>query len=363
MEYCPVAYCSKAHDRGWRALARVLHFWPLMELGSTLFITGAFVIAFDYVDGKDRELRDDARLRRLLVESAPDFRDAVVRGFAVESEDLKRVATPALLDSIATHALSLRLGDKTFASEVYTEVRDQAIRAPERWHDVQVSIRVSAADPGETTLQRAPAFVVTVKWEYTVIPSHANQRFACVSDRDEYHELINEVPATIAWYMTPRPGFDASDKAAFELLQYSIDGEARPIRRTGNKTGQSYSVNIGDEVVRDAKPVRVSYLYRTITPQSGHLLYFDIEQPTRNISVDFDYSESGISHVSVLDLVASSKKTRVERLPKGVPGKSVSVDFDGWAFPRTGFAFVWTLETERAPESASVLGQSKPVDS
>jgi len=137
-------------------------------------------------------------------------------------------------------------------------------------------------------------------------------------------------------------------KNAFELLQFTIDGNERSIRRSAHKTGQTYSVTIGDDAIRDAKPVRVSYLYRTITPQSGHLLYFDIEQPTRNISVDFDYSASGISHVSVLDLVASSKKTRVERLPKTVPGKSVSVDFDGWAFPRTGFAFVWTLESEQA---------------
>lgn len=52
---------------------------PIFELGSTLFITGSLVIAWNYIDGKDREVREDARLRRLLEESAPAFRDAVVR--------------------------------------------------------------------------------------------------------------------------------------------------------------------------------------------------------------------------------------------------------------------------------------------
>jgi hypothetical protein len=334
-------YATRTPSAAW------LTFWPIAEIGGTLFAAGLFGIVWDYFDGKDKDQRDDARIRRLLEESAPAFRDAVVQGFAVESDDLKRIATPELLDDIATNALSLRLGDRTFASEVYADVRDQAIRAPERWHDVNASIRLSPA--GETSATGGGAqrsFIVTVKWEFTVIPTHAVQHFACVSDRDEYHELISETPATIAWFMTPRPGFNASERSAFELLQFSVDGDEKSIRRSSRKTGQTYSAAIGEDAVRNGKPVRISYLYRTITPQSGHLLYFDIEQPTRNISVDFDYSETDISHVSVLDLVASSKKTRVEHLPATVPGKSVSVDFDGWAFPRTGFAFVWTLHTE-----------------
>lgn len=327
-------------DASWAWLS----FWPLGELGGILVGAGLLGIVWDYFDGKDREARDDERVRRLLSEAAPDFTDAVVRGFAAKPDDLKRVATPGLLDDVAVGALGLRLDDPNFAREVYEDIRDQAVRAPERWHDVDVKIRLSAIAERSTT--GAPRFDVTVQWEYTVVPSHSVQRFACVSDRDEFHELVTDVPATSTWFMTPRPGFHANERRAFELLQYSVDGEPRSIRRSERKTGQTYSVNLGENVVREAKPVRVSYAYRTITPQSGHLLYFDIEQPTRNISVDFDYNSTPIGHVSVLDLVASTKRTRVERLPREIIGKSVSVSFDGWMFPRTGFAFIWTLEDE-----------------
>lgn len=72
-----------------------LSFWPLNELGGILVGAGLLGIAWDYFDGKDRERRDDARVRWLLKEAAPDFRDAVVRGFGVENDDLKRVATYA----------------------------------------------------------------------------------------------------------------------------------------------------------------------------------------------------------------------------------------------------------------------------
>ncbi len=321
-----------------------LSFWPLGELGGILVGAGVLGIAWDYFDGRDRERREDARLRRLLKESAPDFRDAVVKGFAVDSEDLKRVATPELLDEIASNVLALRLGDRAFASEVYADIRDQAIRAPERWHDVDVSIRLSSID--ERSTSGAPRFDVSVTWSYTVIPSHAVQRFACVSDKEEFFELISDVPSTATWFMTPRPGFDASQRDAFELVEYTVNGERRSIRRAQRKTGQTYSVNIGEELVREGKPVQITYIYRTITPQHGHLLHFDIEQPTKNIKVEFDYSAVAISHVSVLDLIASSKRSQVLRTPESLPGKTITVDFDGWVFPRTGFAFVWTLQEE-----------------
>lgn len=102
---------------------------PVFELGSTLFITGAFVVAYDYLDGRDKEAREDARIRRLLAEAAPAMRDAVVRGFAIEPEDLRRVVTPDMLDEIATNALGLRLGDLQFAAELYADIRDQVVRA------------------------------------------------------------------------------------------------------------------------------------------------------------------------------------------------------------------------------------------
>lgn len=328
-----------------RDIAPWLNFLPLSEIGGTLFAAGLFGIAWDYFDGKDKEGREDERIRRLLTEAAPDFRDAVVRGFSVESDDLKRVATPELLDSIAGNVLALRLGDRTFAEEVYADIRDQAIRAPERWHDVDVQIRLSSID--ERNAVGVPRFVVTVKWEYTVIPTHETQRFACVSDKEEFRDLVTDIPTTLAWFMTPASGFDAADKESYELVQYAVDSEPRSIRRTARKTGQTYSVRLGREVVEAAKPVRISFTYRTVTAQSGHLLHFDIVQPTKGLSVTLDYGDTDISQIKVLDLIASSKHARVERTPASVPGKSVNVDFDWWVFPRTGVAFVWTLASER----------------
>lgn len=157
-----------------------------------------------------------------------------------------------------------------------------------------------------------------------MVLSRTVQRFACVADKDEFHELTSEVPLTATWYMTPRPGFDASQRYAFELLACTVNGEQRRTRRSARKTGQTYSVNIGEELVREAKPVTITYVYRTITAQAGHLLHFSIDQPTKNIKVASDYSAVPIARVSVLDLVASSMRSKVLRVPAPVSSKSVT---------------------------------------
>jgi hypothetical protein len=191
-----------------------------------------------------------------------------------------------------------------------------------------------------------PTFTATVRWDYTVVPEHQTRRFACVSDRQEYRELAQDPAATSAWYMRPKAGIDAGSREAFELVHFSVDGDSRPIRRAVRKDGQLYTVNLGEEAVRAAKPVSVSYTYRTLASRHGHLLHVDVEQPTRGFSVELDYSDTDISYINLLDFIASSKSTRVSQTPTSVPGKSVGVAFDGWLMPRSGVAFVWVLEGE-----------------
>lgn len=347
------SYADRTPELEW------VGFWQLGSIGGTLFAAGLFGIVWDYFDGKDKEAREDERIRRLLKESAPAFRDAVVRGFGVESDDLKRVATPELLDSIAMNALALRLNDRDFAREIYQEVRDQVIHASERWYDADVSIRLSSLPAPAAA---GPArFEVTIQWEYTLTPTTPIRKFACTSDREEFHDLISDIPATSTWFMTPRPGFDASDRDAFELLQFSVDGEDRAIRRSRRKAGQTYSVSIGDDVVHAARPVRIRHVYRTITAQSGHLLTVALSQPTRGLKLSMDYTNTTIASMRVSDLVSSARRPRVSRLPQRTHGNELTIDVDGWLLPQAEVSFVWTLASES--ESGSATTPSAAADS
>ena len=312
---------------------------PLAELGGGLVSAGLISPIFEYVSQRDQE----RRFRQIIREEAPAMRDAVVEGFAIHPQDLKRVATPELLDDIAANVMALRLGDEQFAREIYRDIRDQAIRAAERWYDVAVRVRLSTAV--ERSTAGTPLLDVTVEWEYTTVPSSATRHFACVSDQDEYNELRQDVPATSTWFMAPRPGMDARRREAYELLELAVDGRPQPIRRSTRATGQTYSVDL-DEDARSGKPVRIRQVFRTITPQWSHRLYFAVAQPTRGWSLRLDYTDTAIAEVQISDTISPTPPARITRSPEAVPGKVIAVEASSWLLPRSGVAFTWATNDE-----------------
>lgn len=326
---------------------------PWNELGGILIGAGLLSVWLEHFLRREQEAIDDLRLRQLLSEQAPAMRDAVLEAFAANHQDLARVATPDMLDGIIRNSLALRLNDAQFAGEIYDDIRDQAIGASERWHDASLSIELSPLPMGKGAPKGSTRsgitgefFAVTVRWEYKTVPTHVQRRFVCLSDRHEYGELAHERGATSAWYLKPGGHIDPSTPEAFELLRFAVNGDERPIRRAIRKKGQIYTATVGHEHVDAGQPVTISYTYRTITAQHGHLLFFDIEQPTKDLRVEFDYSGCGIASVSTLDLVPSVRPTHIEKTPAQLPDGVVRVDLDGWIFPRSGVAFVWTLVGE-----------------
>lgn len=333
------SWMSGLHLGAWAWLQSL----PFVELGGILFGAGLLSTLFEYTFRRDQERATEQQFRQIIREQAPTMRDAVINGFAIHPEDLKRVANPELLDDIATNVMAIRLGDEQFARELYTDIRDQAIRSPERWYDVNVGARLSTAV--ERSTGGTPLFDLTVEWEYTTIPSHAVRRFACVSDREEYNELIREdTPATAAWFMRRRDDVDPSSRENYELLEFAVDGEPQRIHRSARKNGQIYSVRLSDSDA--ARSIRIRQIFRTVTPTFGHRLFFELPQPARNLSLTMDYTNTAIAEMRVSDTVATARPARVSRTPSGAPGREIQVEADGWLLPKNGFAFTWTLETE-----------------
>ena len=326
-----------------------LHALPLGELGGTLFGAGLLGTLFEYSFRKDQEAATTRQFRQIIHDEAPAMRDAVIEGFAIRPEDLKRVANPELLDTIAANVMALRLGDEQFAREIYADIRDQAIRAVERWHDVEVRIRLSSALERSTV--GTPLFDLTVEWEYTTVPAGPVRRFASTSDRAEYRELLLDVPATSPWFMQSRFGVDAASRGCYELLELTVDGHPQSFRRSARRTGQVYTVTL-DEAAMSGEEVRIRQTFRVVTPASGHRIYVELPQPARDISLVLDYTNTDIATMTVTDMVSSSRSPHVSHAPAATNGRVIHVDAPGWLLPKTGFAFTWTLQSELPREDS-----------
>lgn len=326
---------------------------PLSEIGSTLFSTGLLAVFFEYIDRQHGDERTNQRIRQALRQEAPAIRDAVLDSFAFNTEALKDIASPDTLDRIAAGALGLRLGDQALAHDIYTDVRTQVIRAPERWHDVTITVELTPWTAGPAT-GHGSMFVATLRWEYRVTPASPTLRFACVSDPHEYRELLRDQATTSAWYFDRSAPIDAASREAFELVQLSVNGKARPIRRTERQGAQLSTANLGPTAMH-GEPVTVAYTYRVLIQRHGHVLYLDLPRPTKGLKVQFNYGDAGIRRVTTLDFIASAQSARVQDTPGSVPARSVNIGFDGWIFPRSGVAFVWVLEGEMEMGSRSLL--------
>ena len=328
---------------------------PLSEIGGTLLVAGIIGIALDrWIDG-DRgavlEKLVEKVMLRVMGRLAPTLRDSVIQAFADNIDNLSVIATDEFLDQLARNALTLRLGDRDFAEDIYADVRDQAILgSTERWRDTTISMNLSplSIDRGHAASSQPPLFVLTARHEYTVAPAHAVRRFSAVSDEKHYEELLDDSTSTSIWHINPKIGIDAGSREAFELVQFSVDGEERSIRRTGKSGSQTYSVNLGPDAVRDRTPVTIAYTYRTVVRQYGHMLHVETEQPTKGLDVTLEYGDCGIAEMRLIPFISSSKKVRNYRMPESVPEQSVGIGFDGWCTKGQGVVAVWVLGSEAA---------------
>lgn len=322
-----------------------LQFLPLTEIGSTLFVGGLLSVGLTYLDQRDAETRNTERFRRAIAEEASTLRDAVFDGFAFKADDIARVASPATLDQITQNALSLQLGDRQLAEDVYADIKEQVIRSGERWYDLDISVTLSPWEHGPA-FGTGAMFVATVRREYRVTLTSPIMRFACVSDLDEYRELLQDPSSATAWYFQPVAGLSGASDEAFELVQFTVDGKARSIRRTKRAKAQVFSVHAGSSSANEPREVTISYTYRVLVQRNGHLLWLDVAKPTKGLKVEFRYGDCSIRHVSVVDFIASAQPTRITTAPKSIPAPSVELGFDGWVFPKSGVGFVWVLDAE-----------------
>ena len=319
-----------------------LHALPLGELGGTLFGAGLLSTFFEYTFRRDQERAVTERFRQTIRDEAPALRDAVIEAFRFDHQDVARIATPELLDDLARTSLGLRFGDPAFGREVYADIRHQAMAAEERWYDARVDATLGI--PRGRSTAPTPFFDLRVRWEYTVTPRHRFRKFAVVSDRQRYDQLVAERGETSVWYRRPVPGLAVSDPEVFALEQFTVNGTPVPFMREVDEVSQVYTVDLGEQVIQQEQAVVISFSFRTRTLRSGHVVHLDIDRPTRGLDVELRYDPEQVGQMRILDFASIGEGGRLTQVPNT---PTLRYRYDGWLFPRAGMVFVWTLPDEQ----------------
>ena len=326
-----------------------LHALPLGELGGTLFGAGLLGTLFEYSFRKDQEAATTRQFRQIIHDEAPAMRDAVIEGFRFNTDDLERIATPKLLDELAVNSLGMRFGDAAFGREVYGDIKHQAITAEERWYDARVDATLGI--PRVRSVAPNPFFDLLVRREYTVMPKHRFRKFAVVSDRQRYDQMVAERGETSVWFKPAGTKLDVTDLDNFALIEFAVDGELLKITRTTDEHGQVYTVDVGEAVVEAEQPVVMSFTYRSRLRRDGHMVHFDVDRPTKGFELELNYQDAGIAKMKLVDFISSTRRARVSEAPDVAGVKKYTMSYDGWVLPRAGVAFVWILEDESLDKS------------
>lgn len=314
----------------------------LTELGRTLFGLGFLAVFFEYATRKHSIELIVRRLRETFRAEAPMMRDTVITSWAADADELKAYATTTL-DRLGVNVLQARLGDCELAHDLYEDLLQQVISAPERWRDVAVTVDVTPSDSEESM------FTAVVRWEYRVVPGSAVLRFACVSDTGGHDNVLRDPSVVSIWRFGRSGSLDASSRDVYELIGLTVDGKPCLIRRAQRADAQLYTATMTPDDM-SGRVVTVAYTYRVLVAKRGHMLWLGVPRPTKGLRVRFNYGGAGIRQATVLDMIASAQTSRVELSPSTLPGQSAKVGFDGWVFPHSGVAFAWTLDDETGTE-------------
>lgn len=294
---------------------------------------------FHYVGQRDAEEEQIQRIREVIADD-----------FASRPDGLVALVSSETRDHIAENCLRLQLGDSDLARGLYADLRSQIANMPQQCHDMDLSVALAPWAGGPES-GSGSMFVATVRTEYKVLLSSEVMRFACVSDIDEYRELLRDPSCTVVHYFERVPGLDGGSELAFQLVEMAVDGRPQLVRRTERAGTQVYTVSLASDLMTEQRMVTIAYTYRVLVQQHGHLFHLDFSRPTKNARVHFAYGNCGIRHVSVLDYIASSAQPGLSKLPASEPTPSIALRFDGWILPKAGVAFVWVLEREMASSS------------
>ena len=188
-----------------------------------------------------------------------------------------------------------------------------------------------------------------------MVPKHRFRKFAVVSDRQRYEELVAQRGETSVWYRRPTPGFEVSDPAVFTLEQFTIDGVDVAFQRHADSTSQVYVVDLGEEIIRASKPVVVAFRFRTTVSREGRSFHLGIDRPTKGLEVGLTYDPAAVGQVPLMDFASRADGGRVSDEPDTA---AVRYRYDGWLFPRAGLVFVWTLPSEEAAARAATPASS-----
>lgn len=338
-----------------------LRSWPLASVASSCMGIVIIAFAYEWFVRNESEAKLVEKLEQALREHERVVSTEMARTMFTSPALLREVFTPSVADEVVRAALEARLGSDQLAREAYDSFLSQIVTSQERRQNYSLFISLTGIrDPLPDTI-KATYFDCHVHESYETILRKKDLHFACVGSTERYIEMLRDSSCEECWMAEKNTDFPNLDDSVFTLSEVTVNG--LKLNLASEKHAEKYLVRAShDELEKvQGQTVRIDYHYRTRVQKRGHSFLVNMQCPAKNVKVDFDYAETDISYVNVLDFMVSKADPRIHRYPTYRHQRRVEIEVDEWVFPKGGVVFVWVLSEEMSPGFVKLLTSNKPA--
>jgi hypothetical protein len=144
-------------------------------------------------------------------------------------------------------------------------------------------------------------------------------------------------------------GSDLMAESGFAVSNVIVGGLPLSLDTKSSDLGLTYfEANHADLGSLIGNEVTVQYRVDVRVKKTGHLLTLNFVYPTKGISMEIDVTNTDIAEIAARDFFSSSKKPVIRYLPSSSNTRKITVEIEGWVFPKGGVDFIWTLKSEIA---------------
>jgi len=251
-------------------------------------------------------------------------------------ELMKSVLAPDMVDEVIRTGLEVRLGDAQLAQEAYDSYLSHLLGHKRRRTNYRCNIyltTIQTSDIPDAITQKYFDGYIDVR--YDTVLQKDSFRFTSAATMEEYNELIKDPDWELCWLANPTRDFPK--EVAFKVESMRVRELALNIR-TEYVDGKYVIVadHSGLQSMQEQN-VTIYYRYKVRIRKRGHLFMEDMQCPTHHVVVEFDYAQTDIHFVNVMNFFLSKTKPAIRYIPSRQKYHKVEIELTLPRLKRGGF--------------------------
>lgn len=257
------------------------------------------------------------------------------------------------IDEILVHSINRRYNEMDFSREVAEFISSGALSSDERRYDASYKISLFPLAKGSGDDVETHFFECYLTYEYTKRLSARTLRFICLDNAHSFNDALGERTIEWRWLDSRKRLFPRFDENFYSVENLTVDGEVQVIKVQRQENGDVTYRAVLSRRLKIGEIYRFVYRIRIKLESLSNCFFVDVREPTKSISVDFDYGNVPISHVNVFDSFSSNKHAQITYTPPDPKvARSVRVIIDkDWVIPKSGVLFSWILNCQNCEDA------------